>query len=75
MRWFARIAKVFNVEMAWFAHFHQSIFTKNIIVNPSLIGYSAFAMGKGFEKEEPTQTMLIWNEKRGITQYTPIFLD
>jgi len=23
MRWFARIAKVFNVEMAWFAHFHQ----------------------------------------------------
>jgi len=32
-------------------------------------------MGKGFEKEEPTQTMLIWNEKRGITQYTPIFLD
>ena len=75
MRWFSRIAKVFNVEMAWFGHFHQSIFTKNVIVNPSLIGYSAFAMGKGFEKEEPTQTMLIWNEKRGITQYTPIFLD
>jgi predicted phosphodiesterase len=75
MRWFSRIAKVFNVEMAWLGHFHQSIFTKNIIINPSLIGYSAFAMGKGFEKEEPTQTMLIWNEKRGITQYTPIFLD
>jgi len=75
MRWFSRIAKVFNVEQAWLGHFHQSVFTKNIIINPSLIGYSAFAMGKGFEKEEPTQTMLIWNEKRGITQYTPIFLD
>lgn len=74
-RWFARVAQVLKVDFALIGHFHQSIFTKKFIINGSMKGYDAFAFGLGLDFEPPQQAKIILNEKRGITSYTPIFLD
>lgn len=75
LRWFSRLAQVLKVDMAIIGHFHTSIFTKKFIVNGSLKGYDAYAMGHGLDFEPPQQTMIILNQKRGFTSYTPIFMD
>jgi len=75
MRWFLRLSAVLKIDMAFVGHFHQSIYTKKFTCNGSLKGYDSYAIGKGLDFEPPQQTKLILNEKRGITSYTPIFLD
>lgn len=74
-RWFSRLGKALDIDMAFLGHFHQSIFTKRFVINGSLKGYDAYAFGKGLDFEPPQQTMLILHEKYGFTNYTPIFVD
>lgn len=51
------------------------VYTKEVCVNGSLKGFDAFAMGHGLTYEEPQQTYVILNEKRGFIFYSPIFVD
>lgn len=74
-RWFANLPQVLKVDMAWIGHFHTSVLNSKFIVNGALKGYDAFALGNAFSYEAPQQTMLIWNEKRGLNSYTPIYVD
>lgn len=73
-RWFANTSKAFKIDFAFLGHFHQSLFTKKFCVNGSVKGVDAYAVGKMLDLEEAQQCMVILNEKRGFTQYSPIFL-
>lgn len=74
-RWFTRLSSTLKVDIAFLGHFHQSVYTKKFVVNGSTKGYDSYAFGKGLDFEEPQQTMLVLNEKRGFTSYTPVYLD
>ena len=74
-RWFMRLSSTLKVDIAFLGHFHQSVYTKKFVVNGSIKGYDGYAFGKGLDFEAPQQTMLVLNEKRGFTSYTPIYLD
>ena len=72
-RWFANTSKAFKIDFAFIGHFHQSLFTKKFCINGSVKGIDAYAVGKMLDLEEAQQAMIIFNEKRGFTQYSPIF--
>lgn len=55
-----------KIDKAFIGHYHTSIYTKEVCVNGSLKGFDAFAMGHGLAFEEPQQTYVILNEKRGF---------
>lgn len=74
-RWFMRLSSTLKVDIAFLGHFHQSVYTKKFVVNGSIKGYDGYAFGKGLDYEAPQQTMLVLNEKRGFTSYTPIYLE
>lgn len=73
-RWFANTSKAFKIDFAFIGHFHQSLFTKRFCINGSVKGVDAYAVGKMLDLESAQQSMIILNEKRGFTQYSPIFL-
>jgi predicted phosphodiesterase len=75
LRWFGKLNQTVKVDKVFLGHFHQSIYAKEFCVNGSLKGYDAFAMGHGLAYEEPQQTYVILNEKRGFIFYSPIFAD
>jgi hypothetical protein len=74
-RWFGKMNQVIKIDKAFIGHWHSSIYTKEVCVNGSLKGYDAFAMGHGLAYEEPQQTFVILNKKRGFIFYSPIFAD
>lgn len=56
-------------------HFHSSLFTHRIIINGSLIGYNAFALGNKFEYEQPQQNLFLTHKTKGLTIFSPIYYD
>lgn len=75
MRWYAKMNQTIKIDKAFLGHYHQMVYTKEVCVNGSLKGFDAFAMGHGLAYEEPQQTYVILNEKRGFIFYSPIFAD
>lgn len=75
LRWYSKMNQTLKIDKAFIGHYHTSIYTKEVCVNGSLKGFDAFAMGHGLAFEEPQQTYVILNEKRGFIFYTPIFAD
>lgn len=75
MRWYAKMNQTIKIDKAFIGHYHQMVYTKEVCVNGSLKGFDAFAMGHGLAYEEPQQTYVILNEKRGFIFYSPIFAD
>lgn len=75
MRWYAKMNQTIQIDKAFIGHYHQMVYTKEVCVNGSLKGFDAFAMGHGLAYEEPQQTYVILNEKRGFIFYSPIFAD
>lgn len=75
LRWFAKMNQTIKIDKAFVGHYHTSIYTKEVCVNGSLKGYDAFAMGHGLAFEEPQQTYVILNKRRGFVFYSPIFAD
>lgn len=74
-RWYSKMNQTIEIDKAMIGHYHSSIYTKEVCVNGSLKGYDAFALGHGLAYEEPQQTYVILNEKRGFIFYSPIFAD
>lgn len=75
LRWYSKMNQTVKIDKAFIGHYHTSIYTKEVCVNGSLKGFDAFAMGHGLAFEEPQQTYVILNEKRGFIFYSPIFAD
>lgn len=75
LRWYSKMNQTIKIDKAFIGHYHTSIYTKEVCVNGSLKGFDAFAMGHGLAFEEPQQTYVILNEKRGFIFYSPIFAD
>lgn len=57
-----------------FGHFHQYIDTGNIVVNGSVIGYNAYAMGIKAMPEAPAQAFYLLDSKRGKTAKSPVWV-
>ena len=75
LRWFGKLNQTIKVDKVFLGHFHQSIYTKEFCVNGSVKGYDAYACGMGLAYEEPKQTFVVLNKKRGFITYTNIFVD
>ena len=75
LRWYSKMNQTVKIDKAFIGHYHTSVYTKEVCVNGSLKGFDAFAMGHGLAFEEPQQTYVILNEKRGFIFYSPIFAD
>ena len=73
LRWFAKVAKVFRLDIAFIGHWHQSIFTQQCVVNGSLKGYDAYAMGKGLDYQQPSQNMTLLDSRYGFCLHQEIF--
>lgn len=75
LRWFGKLNQTIKVDKVFLGHFHQSIYAKEFCVNGSIKGYDAYACGMGLAYEEPKQTFVVLNKKRGFITYTNIFVD
>jgi hypothetical protein len=73
LRWFNKIAKVFRLDIAFIGHWHQSIFTPQCVVNGSIKGYDAYAMGKGLDYQPPSQNLTLLDSKYGFCLHQEIF--
>ena len=73
LRWFAKVAKVFRLDIAFIGHWHQAIFTQQCVVNGSLKGYDAYAMGKGLDYQQPSQNMTLLDSRYGFCLHQEIF--
>lgn len=75
LRWYSKLNQTIKIDKAFIGHWHTIINIKEVVVNGSIKGFDAYAMGKGLAYEEPQQTFLILNDKRGFILHTPIFCD
>lgn len=73
LRWFNKISHVFKLDVAFIGHWHQSISTPQCVVNSSLKGYDAYAMGKGLDFQPPSQNMTLLDSKYGFCLHQEIF--
>lgn len=66
-----------KADLTCMGHWHQflHIFNAGAIVNSSLVGYNEFAMHHGFMLEEPSQTMILIDAKRGMPWTKQLWLD
>jgi hypothetical protein len=63
-----------HADLDLFGHFHQSKDGGNFVCNGSLIGYNSFALSIKADFEEPKQTLLLIDKKRGKTCNWPILV-
>jgi len=61
MRW----DTVIQAAVTCMGHFHSYHDLPYLVVNSSLIGYNAYALGKGMRYEEPAQAFYLVDSKRG----------
>jgi hypothetical protein len=66
--------KAKHADVTVFGHFHQSLLHRQFICNSSLIGYNAFALSIKADYEPPSQTLTLFDKKRGRTCTWPILL-
>lgn len=74
MGWLYRRSKIIPADMHYIGHWHQKWTLPSGIINPSIIGYNAFAMGISAQPEPPAQQLQLIDSKRGYTINTPIIL-
>lgn len=74
LRWFGQVTKALKVDIAFIGHWHQSIFTKRVVVNGSMKGYDAYAFGKGLEFERPSQNMTLLDSEYDFCLFQPIYV-
>lgn len=74
LRWFGNMSKTLGVKAAFIGHWHQSVFTNHVIVNNTVKGYDAFAMGRGLEFSPPSQNLVLLDSEYGFCNFQQIFL-
>lgn len=75
LRWFSNAVKIWGVKRAFIGHWHTTINIKEVSCNGSIKGYDSYCMGKLLPYEEPQQSLILLNKKRGFTNFQSIFLD
>lgn len=73
-RWFGKMSVALGFDFCCMGHYHTSLLLKEGCFNGSLKGYDAYALNKGLPFEQPQQALLIFNSKRGINNYQPIYV-
>jgi hypothetical protein len=63
-----------RADMHHIGHFHQLTWTRDAVVNGSLIGYSPFAYHVKAHYEEPQQAFYVLDSKRGRSITAPIWV-
>lgn len=66
--------KARHADLDIFGHFHQSKDGGAWICNGSLIGYNSFALSIKADYEQPKQSLLLIDKKRGRTCLWPVFV-
>jgi len=75
LKYYSRLNSTFNIDRLFFGHYHTTIDIRQAVGNGSFKGYDPFAMSKALDYEVPQQSMVLLNEKRGFTNFQPIYLD
>ena len=74
-RWMYKMGQISKVDKYAIGHWHTNVNLPEGIINGSVIGYNAFAMGHAFTPEPPQQQFQLQDSKRGFTINTPIKLE
>jgi hypothetical protein len=74
MNWIYRRSKIIPADKHFIGHWHQRWSLPSGVVNSSLIGYNAFAMGISAQPEPPQMELQLVDSKRGYTVSTPVIL-
>ncbi len=75
-KWGYRMQKAAPADRRYIGHWHTRMPGAKEIVNGSIVGYDAFAMGHGFEPEPPMQHFELLDRNRDLfTVQLPIVLD
>jgi hypothetical protein len=69
----ARWEKTKRAHLTCMGHWHQRYCLPDCMVNGSLIGYDAYAMGGGFPFEPPVQSMRMLDSKRWTSSDIPLY--
>lgn len=56
-----KYSKVFKQDRLFIGHFHSTVNTPNAVVNGSIIGYNAFAMSHGLDRERAKQMYIVYD--------------
>jgi hypothetical protein len=70
----ARWQKTKHADLTCMGHWHQRYCLPDAMVNGSLIGYDAYAMGGGFPFEPPVQSMRMLDAKRWTGADIPLYV-
>ncbi len=70
----ARWEKTVHADLTCMGHWHQRYCLPDVMVNGSLIGYDAYAMGGGFPFEPPVQSMRMLDSKRWTSSDIPLWV-
>lgn len=71
----ARWDTVRPANLSCMGHFHQLTSLNDLVINGSLIGYSAYSMQIGARFEEPAQAFFLLDSKRFKTVSMPLWVD
>lgn len=55
-------------------HYHRTIFTGNLIVGGSMVGFNEHSKSQIYSFQEPQQALWISHPKYGVTDFQPIYL-
>lgn len=70
----ARWEKTMHADLTCMGHWHQRYCLPDCMVNGSMIGYDAYAMGGGFPFESPVQSLRMLDSKRWTSSDIPLYV-
>jgi hypothetical protein len=70
----ARWEQTVHADLTCMGHWHQRWCLPDVMVNGSLIGYDAYAMGGGFPFQAPVQSMRMLDAKRWTSSDIPLWV-
>lgn len=70
----ARWEKVKHADLTCMGHWHQRYCLPDVMINGSLIGYNAYAMGGGFPFEPPVQSLRMLDPQRWCSTDIPLWV-
>ena len=73
-KYFANLNNRQHIDLMCMGHYHSLSFTKNIIVNGSIIGIDSYAYNLTLPYEVPQQALFFLNSKYGIIDYVPVYV-
>jgi predicted phosphodiesterase len=62
--------KLYNLDVLFMGHMHQTVYTTDAILNSSICGYDGFALANAFQYEPPQQSYICYAIKSGLQLLT-----